>query len=308
VLDGLQRAGLGEAVWPLEPRLATLAELSEVHDARYLHNLEVFCEQGGGAIDGDTSVVPASWEVARLAAGGGLSAIEALDEGRASAAFCAVRPPGHHAEPAGAMGFCLLNNVAIAAAFLAKRGERVAVVDFDAHHGNGTQDAFWSDDRVFYVSLHQWPLYPGTGAAGARGEGPGLGYTCNVPLPPGTTGDVYLRALDELVLPLLERFGPTWLVMSAGFDAHRRDPITDLGLTDGDFGIIVHRLCQLVPPGRRLAMLEGGYDLQALAQSAASTVGVMAGVSVAAEAPTSGGPGQDAFARALRLWPDALDT
>jgi acetoin utilization deacetylase AcuC-like enzyme len=203
------------------------------------------------------------------------------------------------------MGFCIISNVAVAAASLAARGERVMIIDIDAHHGNGTQDVFEDDPRVCFVSFHQWPLYPGTGAVHETGRGPGLGSTMNIPLPPGTTGDVYLRAFDELVAPLAEQFAPTWVIVSAGFDAHRDDPITDLGLSAGDYPALVARALGLAPPGRRLVVLEGGYDLPALAASSAVTVATMAGVPPVVaerERATSGGPGHEAVDEVLLHW------
>ena len=163
------------------------------------------------------------------------------------------------------MGFCLVNNVAVTAAHLADRGERVLVVDFDAHHGNGTQDIFWDDPRVLYVSFHQYPLYPGTGARHSTSAvGVAAGTTVNFPLPPGATGDVYRAGIEEVLAPLVAAFAPTWLLISAGFDAHRRDPLTDLGLTAGDYADVTADLLAFVPAGRRLVFLEGGYDLTAL--------------------------------------------
>src|SRR5690606_15341955 len=159
------------------------------------------------------------------------------------------------------------NNVAVAAAALADRGERVLVVDYDAHHGNGTQDAFYGDPRVVYVSLHEHPLYPGTGTLDEVGRGAGLGTTINLPLPAGASGDTYRLAVDEVIAPMAASFDPTWLLLSAGFDAHRADPITGLGLTAGDFADLTAQLCSLVPAGRRLLFLEGGYDLDGLAHS-----------------------------------------
>ena len=301
VLSGARRGDVAEALVPLEVRRARLEELAAVHDPAHLDALERFCAAGGGSIDGDTAATSSSWDAAVLAAGAGLAAVEALDAGVAESAFCAVRPPGHHATPRRSMGFCLLNNVAITAATLAACGERVAVVDYDAHHGNGTQDAFYGDGRVLYVSLHEWPLYPGTGGLHETGTGDGLGTTVNVPLPAGATGDVYLRALDEVILPVVERFSPTWMLLSAGFDAHRRDPLTGLGLSSGDFGPMTARLMAAVGPGRRLAFLEGGYDLQALADSTAACLGALAGVTVAPEPPTGGGPGAEAVVAARRV-------
>ena len=293
VLEGIGAVGMAEAVEPLTPRPATRDELARVHDDALQGRLERVDADGGGWIDADTAMGHGSLEAARLAAGAGLAAIEALDRGEGEAAFCAVRPPGHHATPTTPMGFCLLNNVAVAAAALADRGERVLVVDFDAHHGNGTQDAFWSDERVAYVSLHQHPLYPGTGDRHEVGGGAARGLTVNVPLPPRSTGDAHRAAVELLIAPLAATFHPTWLLLSAGFDAHRADPLTDLGLSAGDFADLTADLVDLVPPGRRLAFLEGGYDLAALASSAGGCVAALAGERVHTEAPTSGGPGRD---------------
>jgi len=196
------------------------------------------------------------------------------------------------------MGFCLFNNVAVTAAALADRGERVLVVDYDAHHGNGTQDVFWRDGRVAYASYHQFPLYPGTGGLREVGGGDGLGATLNLPLPPGTTGDAFLAGVDEVLAPFAATFDPTWLLISAGFDAHRADPITDLGLSAGDYADLTAALLTLVPAGRRIVFLEGGYDLEALAGSAAACVGALVGERIVPEPPTGGGPGRDAITAA----------
>jgi acetoin utilization deacetylase AcuC-like enzyme len=199
------------------------------------------------------------------------------------------------------MGFCLFNNVAVTAAALADRGEKVLVVDYDAHHGNGTEEVFWRDPRVLYVSLHEWPLYPGTGALGDVGAGDGVGTTINVPLPAGATGDVYRRAVADLVAPAAAAHGTTWLLVSAGFDAHRADPLTGLGLRAGDFADMTDDLLQLVPAGRRLLFLEGGYDLDGLADSVGATLARVAGVDHRPEPSTSGGPGADAVAAAAAV-------
>ena len=175
------------------------------------------------------------------------------------------------------MGFCLFNNVAVTAAGLAAGGERVLIVDWDAHHGNGTQATFYGRADVCYVSLHQYPLYPGTGALAETGAGAGVGATVNVPLPGGTSGDAYREALDSVVAPVAERFAPDWVLISAGFDAHRSDPLTDLGLSAGDFADLTRQTMSLAPPGRRIVFLEGGYDLAALALSAGACVAALTG-------------------------------
>jgi acetoin utilization deacetylase AcuC-like enzyme len=293
VLRGLGRAGLDEGLERVVPRRAEKSELTRVHCPDLVDALERFCREGGGQLDADTPAVPASWDAAVLAAGAGLTAIEALDDGRADAAFCLVRPPGHHATPQRPMGFCLVNNVAVCAAALAERGERVLIVDWDAHHGNGTQDAFYDDPRVLFISMHQYPFYPGTGALDEVGCGPGEGYTVNLPFPAHTPGDAYRAAIAEVVVPLAERFDPTWVLLSAGFDSHRADPLTELGLSAGDYADLTARVVDLVPPGRRIVFLEGGYDLDALALSASACVAALAGEELRPEAVTSGERGRE---------------
>ena len=299
VLLGVNRAGVSDALVRVEPRPASRDELELLHPPEYLDALEQFCRQGGGHIDPDTAAVPESWDAALLAAGAGPDAVERLERGEADSAFLALRPPGHHATPTRPMGFCLINNVAVTAAGLAARGERVAVLDWDAHHGNGTQDAFYADGRVLYVSLHEFPLYPFTGRLAETGAGAGAGTTLNLPMPAGATGDVYLRALDEVVGPAIEAFMPSWLLVSAGFDGHRADPLTDLGLSAGDFGDITADLVQLAPAGRRVLFLEGGYDIDALRLSSAATLGALVGEKRHEERPTGGGPGEDMVCAAM---------
>jgi acetoin utilization deacetylase AcuC-like enzyme len=301
VLEALGAPEVREALTPLEPRAATSAELERVHTFEYLQWLEAFCAKGGGKIDLDTGASAASWDAARYAAGAGLEAVAALDRGDGEAAFCALRPPGHHALASGGMGFCLLNNVAVVAAALRDRGERVLIVDWDAHHGNGTEAIFWTDPNVLYVSLHEYPQYPGTGAARDIGEGEGEGATVNVPLPAGATGDVYLEALDTLVAPIAEKFDPTWVLISAGFDAHRADPLTSLGLSAGDFVDLTARVRAMGPRRRTIVFLEGGYDLDALRDSTAATVTTLLDAPVRPEATTAGGPGHLAVVTARDL-------
>ena len=285
----------------VEPRPATVDELATVHDRGYLDALERFCRGGGGHLDPDTVAVEASWDVACLAAGAGLDAVERLRRDDADTAFLAVRPPGHHATPTRAMGFCLLNNVAVCAAALADLGERVLVVDIDAHHGNGTQDAFYDDPRVTYVSIHEHPLYPGTGMARETGGAGAPGTTVNIPVPAGTSGDVYRRAIDEIVVPVAEQMAATWLLLSTGFDAHRADPLTGLGLSSGDYHDLTARLLALVPRSRTVVFLEGGYDLDAVAASTAATLAAMSGVEHRPEPVTTGGPGREALDHVRRI-------
>ncbi len=215
-------------------------------------------------------------------------------------AFVVVRPPGHHALRDRAMGFCLLNNIAVAAAALTAVGERVLIVDWDVHHGNGTQAIFWDDPDVLYVSTHQWPLFPGSGSATEIGGPHARGLTVNIPLPPGTTGDVVRRAIDEVALPVVEEFAPTWVLVSAGFDAHRADPLAELALSSGDFAELATTVASLAPrPGRLVLFLEGGYDLEALRVSVAATVSALLGGSYQPEVPTFGGPGEETVRCAL---------
>jgi acetoin utilization deacetylase AcuC-like enzyme len=291
VARGIDAAGMRDALVPFESVAAPIGAVARVHPGRYLLGIEELAAVGGGQIDPDTVVSEGSYRAALLAAGAGLEAVRRLEAGEGDAAFCAVRPPGHHATPTRAMGFCLVNSVSVAAAALADRGERVLVVDYDAHHGNGTQDAFYDDPRVMYVSIHEYPLYPGTGSMHETGRGAGEGTTVNIPVPSGATGDVFRRAFDEIVVPLASSWQPTWLLVSAGFDAHRADPITGLGLSAGDYADLATASAALVPRGRAVYFLEGGYDLQGLADSAGATLAALAGERYRPESPTAGGPG-----------------
>ena len=301
-LGGITRAGLGEAVEFHEPRLATLEELARVHDDEYLRQLERFCARGGGDLDPDTYAAPGSWDTARRAAGAVLDAVDALERGAADVAFAAGRPPGHHAVPDRAMGFCLFNNVSVAAAQIADRGQRVAIVDWDVHHGNGTQDIFYDDPRVLYVSTHESPLYPGTGRATEMGGASAPRSNLNLPFPAGTRGVVYRRAFDEVVAPVVEAFAPDWLFISAGFDGHRNDPLAAIELTSADYADLAVRLQALAPARRTVVVLEGGYDLDALTLSTGTTLAALIGETFRPEEASSGDVGEAVVTAARQRW------
>lgn len=246
-------------------RDASTDELLRVHDEEYLQQLGQAAGQAG-YFDDDTFYSAQSVAAARAGAGAAIVITDALLDRRADFGLALLRPPGHHARPSSAMGFCLLNNVAVAAAHARARGcERVAIVDFDVHHGNGTQEIFYDDPSVLFISLHQSPLYPGSGATTERGTRDGRGYTVNIPLSPGAGDAAYGAAIERLVAPVLEQFRPGLLLFSAGFDAHRRDPLAQMDLSDAGFQTIVQRTLGALEPGVPVGLtLEGGYDLAGL--------------------------------------------
>jgi acetoin utilization deacetylase AcuC-like enzyme len=278
------RAALARANPParleLPPYDASDDELSRVHTPAYLEELGRAAGKRG-RLDADTYYAPKSVAAARRAAGGAIALVEALQGDRAGSGLALLRPPGHHARPHEAMGFCLLNNVAVAAAAARARGaDRVAIVDWDVHHGNGTQEMFYADPSVLYVSLHQFPFYPGTGAADELGKGDGRGYTVNVPLAAGADDAVYVAAFDRLVAPIIAQFDPDLLLVSAGFDAHQRDPLASMALSDWGYAAMLERLMRALPrgsAGRVALLLEGGYDLAALSDSLRASLEVLAG-------------------------------
>ena len=294
VQEGAVLSELGSSLIQVEAETIDRAAILQVHGNQFIEELEQVDAQGGGRIDPDTKMNEHSWKAAQISAGSGIQAIRELSEGTHEAAFCAVRPPGHHATANQSMGFCFLNNAAIAAQHLVNIGHKVLIVDFDAHHGNGTQDIFYEDPNVFFVSFHQWPLYPGTGRAEEVGDGRGLGTTMNLPLPTGTTGDHFRMAWEEIIQPQVDTFNPSWLILSAGFDSHRNDPVASLGLTSGDYADLTLEIIKVVPSGRRLVFLEGGYDLEALTMSTAAVLRTLAGDPIRPEKPTQNGPGKEA--------------
>ena len=252
--------------------------LESLHTVDYVKAIEGFCAAGGGDLDPDTYVVEESWEAATRSAGAGPAAVDRLSQGEADAAFCLVRPPGHHALSNQAMGFCIFNNLALTAKYLADAGQKVAIVDWDVHHGNGTQELFIDDGNVLYISLHQFPFYPGSGWLDELGYGPGAGMTVNIPVPAGTMGDVYREAFRRVVLPVARQFGPDWLLISSGYDAHRDDPLAEVMLIESDYAYMANSLVGLVPDGRTIVFLEGGYELNAIQNSVAATFSGFAGV------------------------------
>ncbi|MEZ5341144.1 MAG: histone deacetylase [Acidimicrobiales bacterium] len=300
-LAAMRSEPLSDAVSWVEAPEASEEQLLRVHPKRLLNYLNDLSLSGRGQIDPDTGVNLFSNEAARRAAGAGLALIEKLRSGEADAGWSLVRPPGHHALSEKQMGFCLINNVAVAAKELRAAGERVAIIDIDAHHGNGTQDIFYDDGDVLFVSLHQYPWYPYTGRPDEIGEGAGVGTTVNVTLPAGANGTAYRAAFDKVVVPAIDRFKPDWLLISAGFDGHRHDPLTDLGLTSTDYGELVTELVGLVPPGRRLLFLEGGYDLQSLKDSVTAVASALIGRPQRPEPTSEGGPGLEHVEVARRI-------
>ncbi len=274
-------AALGEPAFAQlarrEAPRATLEQIGLVHPGEFAKRLlAVVPQQGYAAIDADTVLSPGSGEAALRAAGACIAAVDAVMKGEAQNAFCAVRPPGHHAEPHHAMGFCIFNNVAIAAVHARRthKIERVAVIDFDVHHGNGTQAAFEQDGTMLYASTHQMPLYPGTGAAIERG----VGNIINAPLRPMSGSEEFRKAFANKILPALDAFQPEFVIISAGFDAHRDDPLAQLMLVEADYAWATERLVEVAKEhaqGRIVSSLEGGYDLNALAASAAAHVAAL---------------------------------
>ncbi len=255
-------------------RSAEQAELAWVHSSEHVHTVAASAGKPLTHFDGDTPASARSFEAALLAAGGTLELVDAIMDGSLANGLAAVRPPGHHAERSHPMGFCLFNNVAIAAEHLRRRHglQRVLVLDWDVHHGNGTQHRFEDDPAVLYASLHQHPFYPGTGAATDLGRGEGEGYTLNVPMPAGADDDDYMAAFRELVLPVVGEFAPQFVLVSAGFDAHRSDPLASVELTTEAFGRMADALTEVADEsadGRIAMVLEGGYDLTALTDSVA---------------------------------------
>ena len=308
------RAALAEAGWwdefpHLEPLEIPVDVLHRVHDPEYLAHLKKVCQRGRH-YDMDTYTTPESWKLALNAAGGGIAVVQAVWQREAKRGFALTRPPGHHATRDRAMGFCLLNNIAIAAEYLIQQygAKRLAIIDLDLHHGNGTQDIFYRRGDVFYISTHQSPLYPGTGRIWETGEGEGEGTTANFPLPPMSGSEAFTSVMAELILPLLDRYQPEMVLVSYGFDPHRSDPLGGLLLSADTYGELVAHLTAWADQnceGRIALLLEGGYDLQAARDCSLAVTGALHGESweIDAEpAPREGLNWQGMVQEAKRIW------
>jgi len=305
VRRGLREAGLEQRLVVREPRATTREELLRVHTAAHV---DAVAATAGRTVrfDADTQAGPQSHEAALFAAGAVTGAVDEVLDGRLDRAFCCVRPPGHHAEADRVLGFCLFNNVAVAAAHALARGlERVLIVDFDVHHGNGTQAIFWRDPRVLYVSSHAYPFYPGTGGLDEVGEGSGEGFTVNLPLAAGTGDAEYARLYRELVVPIGRAFDAELVIVSAGFDPYVDDPLAPMRVTRAGFSAVARACLETATGkarGRVVVALEGGYHPEGLAGGAAATVEALLGLDADPVAPADGG----GFERRLALFREAL--
>ena len=282
----LLEEGLTELMVPIPPQEAPLEWVERLHDPDYVRRFREACQQGLSIFEvQDCGICPESYDIALLAAGGVLAAADAVMAGEVENAFCAVRPPGHHAERDRALGFCFFNNVALGAVYLLEKFglERVAIVDWDVHHGNGTQHLFEADPRVFYLSMHEDPqyCYPGTGYARETGKGPGQGFTLNLPFPPRTVDEEYLGVFKTKGLPRLRKFAPQFLMISAGFDAHRQDPLANMNLSRDAYRQMAQLLLDLAQEtasGRLITVLEGGYNLEVLEECTEDHVRLLLGI------------------------------
>ena len=277
LIQHLAQTDLWKKLEQIQPNPASREDILAVHTKKHFDLVKRTCEAGGGMLDeGDTHAVRESFDVAMLAAGAVTNAIDAVLSKKVHTAFCAVRPPGHHAERDRPMGFCLFNNVAIGARYAQRRHglNKIAILDWDVHHGNGTQHIFEDDPTVYYISLHQYPFYPGTGARDEKGIGEGKGFTLNFPLPAGTGEARYIEAFTEEIIPELKKYKPELLIISAGFDAHKDDPLGGMKLTEESFAKMTKLVKDIAPV---VSVLEGGYNLDALARSVKAHLSALQG-------------------------------
>ena len=282
IISHLEETGLKQQLTLIEPRAATIEEISLVHHDQYISHIQDVAQRGGGWLDADTVMSPDSYEVALYAAGGVIRAAEAVMDGEVGSAFTLVRPPGHHATSRQAMGFCLLNNIAIAAEYALARYklERILIIDFDVHHGNATHETFYDNPQVLYISTHQHPFYPGTGSAEETGSGAAKGATINIPLPAGCGDSEYLQVFEQIIVPAARRFKPQLILVSAGYDTHWADGLALMEVSAAGFGQMVRIIKGLADElcgGHLVFSLEGGYHLTALAASVKATFDVLLG-------------------------------
>lgn len=282
VLQVLDKTGMLAKLTRIEATPVAMERLKAVHDGAYIERVRQMAQRGGGHLDMDTYVGPRSYEAALMAAGGLVNAVEAVLAGEVNNAFALVRPPGHHATVNRGMGFCLFNNVAVAARYALDAGglERILIADWDVHHGNGTQDIFYRESDILYFSTHQYPHYPGTGHWRDIGAGDGAGFTVNVPLPPGVGDEGFEQIFDDLLYPLAQRYCPQLVLVSAGFDAHWSDPLASLQLSITGYAYLAHTLKSLADElcgGRLVFTLEGGYNLDVLGHAVLACFQVLLG-------------------------------
>lgn len=282
IIAHLEQTGLKSQLTLIEPRAASVEEIALVHRREYIKEIEETAQRGGGWLDPDTVMSAGSYEAALYAAGGVIRAVEAVMAGEVANAFALVRPPGHHATPQRAMGFCLFNNIAIAARYALARYklERILIIDFDVHHGNGTQEAFYDNPQVMYISTHEYPFYPGTGSIEEIGSGAAEGTVINIPLSAGCGDSEYLKVFEQIIAPAAKRFKPQLIMVSAGSDLHWADPLALMEVSVGGFGQmvgIIKGLADELCDGRLVFTLEGGYNLNALAASVKATFDVLLG-------------------------------
>lgn len=272
ILRKLQKTGLIDKLKVIEPKPASLQDIALVHSMDYVLGIKEICKKGGINLDPDTVVSKDSFEAALFAAGAVIKGIDLIFNGEIDNVFCMVRPPGHHASPSQAMGFCIFNNVAIGVRYIRKKYNlnRILIIDWDVHHGNGTEEVFYEDPRVFYISLHQYPHYPGTGSRESTGRGEGKGFNLNIPMESGSGDAEYIKAFRGIIIPKVKDFKPEFIMISSGFDGHKDDPLSSISLTENGYYEMVKMVkeaAKLYSNNRIVSVLEGGYNLLSLANS-----------------------------------------